>query len=117
MATKDLIISWLPAQEYGTPICLNDNEYIEAVAWNTWTTAVMTAQVSNDNGVTWYELLNADLSYTLNAKANSVHVLTSDERKSWSKFPLIRFRSGSLASPVNQHATNIHTMLVKLGVE
>lgn len=115
--TRDLTISWLPAQPFGTPIKLADNESIKAVSWNTWTTAVMTAQVSNDNGVTWMELMNADLGATINAKANTAHVLTDEERITWSCWPLIRFRSGTLATAVNQHATSIYTMSVKIEVE
>ena len=116
MSTRDLTISWLPAQEFATPIKLADNESIKAVAWNTWTTAVMTAQVSNDNGVTWLELMNADLGATINAKANSAHVLTAEEKDTWSCWPLIRFRSGTLATDVHQHATSIYTMSVKIEV-
>lgn len=108
---RDIPISWLPAQAYSTPVVLRPGENIFGFTFDTWTSAVMTAQISLNNGATWRNLgkYGAEISVTPVAGTNTALPLIWGEIEAFSCWPLIRFRSGTSASPVNQHATLIYT--------
>lgn len=69
----------------------------------TWTAAALTFQVSDDNGVTWYEMYD----YLGNEENVAVGNVTAGGRfyvdpSDFASVDLIKVRSGTLAAPVDQ---------------
>jgi hypothetical protein len=74
-----------------------------------WTAAVITAQLSLD-GTTWSDihLLTGEFTTTGTVLANQAHVFTAYPFRG---MPFVRFRSGTSASPVNQAADRVVTVI------
>src|SRR4051794_17824191 len=69
-----------------------------------WTTANITFQTSFDGGTTWLELINdAGTAVTLTgAAAGSFILLATTPKYAWRGVNLIKVRSGTSGSPMNQ---------------
>lgn len=73
-----------------------------------WTAATAGLQVSLDGSV-WKDVFIGSTELSLGAGANQVAMLTTPV----SGFPLVRVRSGSIATPVNQLANRDIGILVR----
>lgn len=109
--SRDIPFSFIAAQPYSTPVILRPGENIFGFTFDNWTAAVMTAQISIDNGVTWRNVTKygQEIYVQPTAGANTALPLIWSEIEAWSCWPMLRFRSGTSVAPVNQHATLIYT--------
>ena len=76
-----------------------------------WTTASMTFQTSYDNGVSWqnmYDVNGNEVSVTVAASRN-----IAIDPVLFSAVPMIKLRSGTAASPVNQAQDSLVTLILR----
>lgn len=77
-----------------------------------WDAAGITFQVSDDNGTTWKELMDdtgAAISITTPAAGNRLSLAAG----LFASAPLIKVRSGTSGSPVNQSAARTITLIAR----
>lgn len=78
----------------------------------TWTTASLTFQVSPDGGTTWQELYtDTGAEVTVTAAANQFILVASFPAYLWRGINMIKVRSGTAASPVNQTSSAVITLV------
>jgi hypothetical protein len=71
----------------------------------TWTAALLTFQVSPDGGTTWQELYDdSGNEIEITAGAGTFIMLSNRPNYDWRGINMVKVRSGTLGSPVNQVA-------------
>lgn len=78
-----------------------------------WTAAVLTFSVSYDAGATWSEVVKADgTAYTLTVAAAQTVMVPFYDLLGIPYWALLRVRSGTLGTPVNQAAARTLTLIL-----
>lgn len=80
-----------------------------------WTAANLTFQASFDSGLTWYDIYDADTTtggtnYEVAASASRYIPI---DPTPFSATPMIKVRSGTVATPVNQAADRILALILR----
>ena len=93
-------------------ICLGDGVLCAIGMPAAWTAAALTFQVSDDGGVTWSELLDnnqAAVTVAAPTAGNRINMFSTDFQSS----VFLKVRSGTSASPVNQGAARVFTLVAR----
>ena len=78
-----------------------------------WTAAVLTLQTSMDNGTTWNEVVKADgTAYQLTVAASQAVMIPPADLIGIPPNALVRLRSGTSGTPVNQGAARSVTVVL-----
>lgn len=76
-----------------------------------WTTASITFQASQDNGVTWQNMYDTNGSELTVSAAASRYIALDPVQ--FAAVPMIKVRSGTAATPVNQAQDSVVTLILR----
>jgi hypothetical protein len=106
-------VTILNGQSVSNSVPLDYREWLGFVMPSGWTAAGITFQASIDNGATWvdaYDENGSEITFTVGA---SRYVLFSQPVKFFGS-KLVRLRSGTSGTPVNQGADRVIRILLEI---
>ena len=93
---------------------LGDKVLCALIVSATWTAAHFTFQVSDDQGATWYDLLDdkfAEVDITADGSAGGKRIAL--DPSTFADVDFIKVRSGTSATPVNQAGDRVITLVAR----
>lgn len=91
---------------------LSDKVLSAIIIPSAWTTAALTFQASDDQGVTWYNLYDSSGNEITIASGNvNTSSRISLDPSDYASVDFIKVRSGTQGSPVNQGAARVLTLV------